>query len=560
MRKDSMARTVDRILVLGLDGATWTVLDPMLKRGFMPNLEALLDRSACGTLRSIIPPVTTAAWTSMMTGCGPARHGVFDHRYHDAAEGRMKVNHSGRIRVPTLWHWLSDSGRSIICLNLPGLYPPLAVRGIVVSGMDAPHLDGALSSAPEFAARRPTEAPGYSLTYFWKRVPQSLEELSINARLTADSFRGRAQGGLLADRIVPDWSVLMVQFQNLDPFQHRVWRYLNVDETGVDSPDWNAAAADAIRGLDDAVGTLCELAERRGSAVMVVSDHGFGPCKGRIHVNRILANAGVVRLPGWSGRIGRRTVQAYDHLRLWFQKRDDPAARSASFDQSIAAQFPFDWKRTLAFAPHQDTAAMVYVNCAARRGNVRNSAPSMTPRQVEDARMAASQALAEARDPETGACLFTKIVATADAYQIDPIREGYPDLIAVPDDPYWVRTKLTPGRSWIEPDPNLPGTHRPEGVVALAGAGLAAGRHLNASLIDVTPTILALLNAPIPDHVEGKSIIEGLISDDFPARRAQTRQEQAESHLEGPHRRPFEFSSEEQAIIEERLAQLGYLE
>ncbi len=59
----------------------------------------------------------------MMTGCGPARHGVFDHRYYDAAEGRMKVNHSGRIRVPTVWHLLSGTGRSIVCLNVPGLYP-----------------------------------------------------------------------------------------------------------------------------------------------------------------------------------------------------------------------------------------------------------------------------------------------------------------------------------------------------------------------------------------------------------------------------------------------------
>ena len=90
--------------------------------------------------------------------------------------------------------------------------------------MDAPHLEAALSAAPEFATRLPAEAPDYGLGYFWKRAPQSLEELTNNARLTAESFRGRADGGLLADRIVPDWSVLLVQFQNLDPFQHRVWR------------------------------------------------------------------------------------------------------------------------------------------------------------------------------------------------------------------------------------------------------------------------------------------------------------------------------------------------
>src|SRR4051794_38664407 len=377
-----MPKSIERIVVLGLDGATWTVLDPMRQRGLMPNLDALLARAAHGTLTSVIPPVTTAAWTTMMTGCTPPRHGVFDHRYYDAAAGRMKVNHSGRIRVPTLWHQLAQAGRSMVCLNLPGLYPPPKLPGVVVSGLDSPHLDGALQSAPEFGARLKAEVPAYSLRYFWKHAPQSLEELTANAALTVESFRGRAEGGLLADSMVPDWSVLMVQFQNLDPFQHRVWRYLNVDETGIDRPEWNAAAATVIRGLDDAIGLLCELADRRGAAVMAVSDHGFGPCLGRIDVNRILVDAGVARLPGLAGRIRRRMDQAVDRLRVWRAKKGDPKARSASFDQSISSQFPFDWKRTVAFAPHQDTAAMVYVNSAARHGLTRHTAPIFTSRQI----------------------------------------------------------------------------------------------------------------------------------------------------------------------------------
>src|SRR5207237_972980 len=148
---------------------------------------------------------------------------------------------------------------------------------------------------------------------------------------------------LLADRELPDWSALMVQFQNLDPFQHRAWRYLNVDETGIEDPPWNAAAALVLRGLDDAIGRLCELAERRGAGVLAVSDHGFGPCRGRIHANRILIDAGLARLPGLRGRLRRRLAQGIDHLRLWGAKHGDPGARASSFDTSIAAQFPFDW-------------------------------------------------------------------------------------------------------------------------------------------------------------------------------------------------------------------------
>ncbi len=547
-----MPRT-ERLVILGLDGATWSVLDPMRRRGVMPNLDALLASSAHGTLRSCIPPVTSAAWTTMMTGCDPARHGVFDHRYLDAAAGRLKVNHSRRVRVPTFWHGLSDAGRSVVSLNLPVTYPPLPVRGVVVSGMDAPHLEAALSGAPAFAERLRAEVPGYHLRSTWKRPPRDLAEMAENSRQTADLFLAEADAGLLADRMVPDWSALLVQFQDLDPFQHRAWRYLNVDETGIDDPAFNAAAEGVMAGLDRAIGRLCELAARRAAGVLVVSDHGFGPCLGRVHVNRVLVDAGVARLPGVTGRLRRRVQQARDHLRLRGAKRDDPKARSASFDQSVAAQFPFDWKRTLAFAPHQDTAAMVYLNSADRRPG----APLATPRQVDDARAATIAALAEARHPETGGSLFPQVIDTAEAFGIDPAREGYPDLIAPPDEPYWVRCKLAPGRDWIEPDPQMPGTHRPEGVVALSGSGIIPGRTIRANLRDVAPSILTWFGLPVPDHVEGEPLpcLTGRGWLDRDHRR------------DGPHDlsavRPepgFEYTAEEQALIEQRLSDLGYLE
>jgi hypothetical protein len=136
---------------------------------------------------------------------------------------------------------------------------------------------------------------------------------------------------------------------------------------------------------------------------------------------------------------------------------------------------------------------------------VKTAVPRMSPRRIDDARTAAAQALSAARHPDTGALLFPKLIATAAAYQNDPAHEGYPDLIAMPDEPYWVGTKLTSSRAWVEPDSNLPGTHRPEGIAAMSGTGLPTGRNLRAHLTDVTPTILALLGHPIPAHIAYRS-------------------------------------------------------
>jgi predicted AlkP superfamily phosphohydrolase/phosphomutase len=183
-----------------------------------------------------------------------------------------------------------------------------------------------------------------------------------------------------------------------------------------------------------------------------------------------------------------------------------------------------------------------------------------TPRQIDDACQAAAQALSSARHPETDRPLFPQVIATAEAYQLDPAREGYPDLIALPDEPYWVRSRLTASSAWVSPDPNLPGTHRPDGIIALAGAGLAPGRSIQARLADATPTILALLGLPIPAHVEGRPITDQSATTEHRKAFTSIRQDAAEPALEGPHRRPFEYTDEEQAILEQRLADLGYLE
>jgi predicted AlkP superfamily phosphohydrolase/phosphomutase len=203
---------------------------------------------------------------------------------------------------------------------------------------------------------------------------------------------------------------------------------------------------------------------------------------------------------------------------------------------------------------------MIYVNSPARFGTTRNRPPLFTPREIDEARDEAVRALSEAQHPETGDPLFPKIIPVAETYGVDPAREGYPDLIALPDASYWVRTKLGSGRGWVSADPNLPGTHRPEGVVAVSAPGVAPGRRLHADLVDVAPTILRLLGEPIPAHVEGIAIGAPRIASAAPPAPTTNRVDPPQEPIEGPHRRPFEYSPEEQAIIEQRLADLGYLE
>ena len=76
-------KPLSRVLLVGLDGATFDVLDPLLKEGVMPHLKALIDGGVAGPLESTKPPITPAAWTTFMTGKGPGRHGIIDFLRYD---------------------------------------------------------------------------------------------------------------------------------------------------------------------------------------------------------------------------------------------------------------------------------------------------------------------------------------------------------------------------------------------------------------------------------------------------------------------------------------------
>ena len=69
-----------KLLLLGIDGATWRVLDPLLQAGNLPNLKRLIARGASGVLRSFEYSASPVAWTTIATGKMPAKHNIKDFR------------------------------------------------------------------------------------------------------------------------------------------------------------------------------------------------------------------------------------------------------------------------------------------------------------------------------------------------------------------------------------------------------------------------------------------------------------------------------------------------
>ena len=120
--------------VVGLDAATFDVIDPLVEAGDLPNLARLLERGARGTLRSTTHPLTPLAWTTMVTGVNAGRHGIWDFSERDESGYRLRLVNGSHSRAPALWTRLSAAGRRVGIVNVPFTWPAPEVDGFAIAG------------------------------------------------------------------------------------------------------------------------------------------------------------------------------------------------------------------------------------------------------------------------------------------------------------------------------------------------------------------------------------------------------------------------------------------
>ena len=122
------ARSDARVMVLGVDGGTWTVLEPMMAAGELPNFKRLYDGGIHGILTSRAPIISPVVWTTMFTGKPHAEHGVRD----------WKTSQTIHRKVKALWNMTHDREYESFVFNVPGSWPPEEITGAMLSGFPLP--------------------------------------------------------------------------------------------------------------------------------------------------------------------------------------------------------------------------------------------------------------------------------------------------------------------------------------------------------------------------------------------------------------------------------------
>jgi predicted AlkP superfamily phosphohydrolase/phosphomutase len=548
-------KKTNKLVVIGLDGGTYDVIDPLIAAGRLPNLARLIKNGVRGRLLSTIPPVTGPAWTSFMTGKDPGGHGLFDF-VKPAADGysREIVNYT-HIRSRTIWSILSDAGFKVGVVGVPVTYPPPEVNGFVVSGMLTPSVDSNFTYPAELAGEIKERFGDYFLDIWWQHYNPGQEDDLLDALHSCARQRWQVSLHLMQSR---PCDVFMTVFVVTDRIHHSLWHLLRpegeLDERGKRLQDRIHAIYDEI---DTGIGKIIEAAGE-DTNFLLMSDHGFGPLKGKFSINTWLQELGLLQTRGMRRTVGRTREKIGANLK-WLVRRLDPLGlrkklKSLVFRGRMRA-YSFlnyvDWERTRAYSA-SNTEQGIYINLAGRepKGFVQ---PGSEADELRDFIVAK---LKEIRHPETGEQLVNRIFLKDEIYH-GPFVSKAPDIVFfLKNGEYLADVQLQPALFTPITWKTGSGTHRLEGFFAGCGPDIKKGLELEQPrIIDLAPTILGLLGQPIPSDVEGR-VLEEMLTGEFLKDREFVRVEVDEADAPGPSQ---EFTRAESEKVEEQLKDLGYL-
>jgi predicted AlkP superfamily phosphohydrolase/phosphomutase len=551
------------LLILGLDGATLDLVEPWVADGSLPNLGEMMRRGAWGRLASTIPPATFPSWTSFMTGVNPGRHGIFDFTRREPGAYRVRFVNGTFRKAPTIWRLLSQAGRKVSVLGLPGTYPPEPINGYMISGFDTPVTTRADRSFvyPASLAAEVERHGGFPFADF--------QEFSIgpgwHERALASLLDGIERKGRLAEEWLSrqTWDCFMLLMGESDTVAHHFWAFHDPKSPRFD-PQGARRLGDPIRLVYQALDRLLgRLVTRHPEAnVLIASDHGFGGVGNTaLYINRFLAEHGWLHwLPARPGArlAGRLRAVALRAVPERWQARCFRLAggRLASRLESGVRFGGIDWPRTTAFSEELNYAPSIWLNLSGRDPS--GSVPASQYDRVCDDIV---EKLLAWRDPAHDSPVVQNVWRRRDIYHGEQT-EMAPDLIldlGQPDGYSYLclQSAGQPGEPLERIDPSfcrgklrgMSGSHRPDGLFLLKGEGIRPGQVIGACITDMAPTILSMCGLKPPADWDGRTVAcvqaENVESMDF-----SRDSEGEESYYEGA----------EETLLQQRLTELGYFE
>lgn len=515
-----------KIVLIGLDGVDFDLIDPWIEEGKLPNIATILSNGAEADLETCPPSWTIPNWNAITTGKTPGSLGIYDFMSHSTEDRSFSPYFTVRDDGNPLWQYIEKEGGKSCVANVPSMHIPDQRSGVSVVGWLP--ADDERTWPPDLQSTLDDLVDGYRLDV----TTVDIEKGEVSAEWDDKQAFLKELYTLTEDRIdvfdylfeLEDWDFFMPVFIGTDRINHALWGeedelceyYTKIDE-------WIGSVLDRVD--DDTI-------------VGVVSDHGFSGHDQVLYLNDWFERNGFLVRESEGAEISGQIVSKFVNFgREYLPSSITDLIPNAIRDPMISsAETPIrdaniDWGRTTAY-------------CTSVSGTIYVNAENETETAVCDRLIESLEADLQNQGirPED-----FRIYRTRDTY--NTLKADPPDLV-IELDSVDINTRLRNAQSeWMVSSP-LKGNHQRTGLLAFHGDGIQNTERGSANVTDVAPTVLYLLESPIPNDTDGSVLFDLL---DVCHNRSPN--ELATPPLEHDEKR----ASADQKAIEDRLDSLGYL-
>ena len=437
-----------RLCCIGLDGTPYSLLQKMLGEGVMPNLASLVREGSLLRTTSVYPWVSSVAWTTIQTGVNPGKHGIYGFVDRDPSTMKTYIPLANRIRTPSVWDLLGESGKYVVVLNVPVTYPVAPVNGVMVSGFLAPVLNERAVYPSSFLPLLQTL--GYRVDSDPVLGRQDRDKALVDLH---DALDKRARTFLhLLDR--EPWDFFLGVIMETDRLHHFFFEQMEQGD-----PVYAPAFFEVYRRIDTFLGQVRERLDP-SDTLMLMSDHGFCTIRQEVFYNHWLARTGYLKF-----------VAQLKNL-----EQLHPDAIAYSLDPG-----------------------RIFLNLKGREKDGR-VAPGAEYDRVRDEIAAAAEALT---DPATGERLVRRAYRREELYSGRCVPSAA-DIILAPEDGYDPKGAFAK-EVFTHKDPSMVGMHTYDDAFLYVGKAGVSDRPTN--ILDIAPTMLSLLGQPVPSDFDGRSLV-----------------------------------------------------
>ncbi|MEE8168654.1 MAG: alkaline phosphatase family protein [Candidatus Hydrothermarchaeales archaeon] len=269
-----------RIVIVGLDGVPYRLMEDLSERGVMPNFQSLKKEGIFRKMQSTIPEVSSTAWSSIITGKNPGEHGIFG--FMELIEGTYTMSFPDFRNLKAKPFWQMDGKRSVI-MNVPSTYPAGEMNGFIVSGFIS--LDLEKATYPKQYVEK-LKALDYRIDVdshkWYKSQDLFVRELFDTLERRVDAYRYFWNEFR--------WDLFMLVFTGTDRLGHFLW-----DAYEESDHKYHDKVIEFFGRIDEVIGEIVErLGE--GDSLLMLSDHGFERVKTNVNVNTLLMENGFLEL------------------------------------------------------------------------------------------------------------------------------------------------------------------------------------------------------------------------------------------------------------------------